>query len=101
MSSTVGGDTTGGGLFWKPASTPADDITGGGVYCHNYNDVRNEEDVAVRTYSYSTRTTAAPLAHQRRLLPIFQHQRQILYAVEHFPVVVIVGETGSGKTKST
>jgi HrpA-like RNA helicase len=35
---------------------------------------------------------------QRRSLPIFSHRREILYAVEMFGVVVIVGETGSGKS---
>ena len=38
------------------------------------------------------------LDQQRRLLPIYKHRRQILYAVEHFSCVVIVGETGSGKS---
>ena len=39
-----------------------------------------------------------PLDAQRRSLPIHRHRRQILYAVERYPVVVIVGETGSGKS---
>lgn len=35
------------------------------------------------------------------LLPIYKHRRQILYALENFGVVVIVGETGSGKSTQT
>lgn len=31
-------------------------------------------------------------------LPIAKHRRQILYSVEHFSVVVVVGTTGSGKS---
>jgi ATP-dependent RNA helicase DDX35 len=45
-------------------------------------------------FNYST----APLAQQRMLLPIYKHKRQILYALEEYAVVVIVGETGSGKS---
>ncbi|KAL3922562.1 MAG: hypothetical protein SGILL_002136 [Bacillariaceae sp.] len=40
----------------------------------------------------------APLAQQRLLLPIYKHKRQILHAVEHCGVVIIVGETASGKS---
>lgn len=39
-----------------------------------------------------------PLAQQRMLLPIYKHKKQILYAAEQYSVVVIVGETGSGKS---
>ena len=35
---------------------------------------------------------------QRKHLPIFAHRREILYAVERFPVVILVGDTGSGKS---
>jgi len=38
----------------------------------------------------------APLAQQRMLLPIYKHKRQILYTMEHYGVICIVGETGSG-----
>jgi ATP-dependent RNA helicase DDX35 len=31
-------------------------------------------------------------------LPIYKHKRQILYSLEHYGVIVIVGETGSGKS---
>ena len=35
---------------------------------------------------------------QRQSLPIFKYRTHILYLVEHFPVVIIVGQTGCGKT---
>lgn len=36
--------------------------------------------------------------HQRRALPIFAYKNAILYALEQYQVLVLVGETGSGKT---
>ena len=39
-----------------------------------------------------------PLDLQRQALPIARHRRQILYAIEKYPVTIIVGETGSGKS---
>lgn len=38
------------------------------------------------------------LAKPAALLPITKHRRSLQYAVHKYPVVVIVGETGSGKT---
>ncbi|KAF8758959.1 P-loop containing nucleoside triphosphate hydrolase protein [Rhizoctonia solani] len=35
---------------------------------------------------------------QRERLPIFKHREKILYAVEKYGVVIIVGQTGCGKT---
>lgn len=32
------------------------------------------------------------------LLPIAKHREELLYAIETFPVTVLVGQTGSGKT---
>lgn len=42
--------------------------------------------------------SSAPLAQQRLLLPIYKHRRQILYAMESYRVLIVVGETGSGKS---
>jgi ATP-dependent RNA helicase DDX35 len=39
-----------------------------------------------------------PIQRQRAALPIYSHKRELLYAVETFRVVIVVGETGSGKT---
>ena len=75
------------GSFWKPAPVS-----------HRQQVLREEEsqqsEIAVAPFNF----TNAPLAQQRLLLPIYKHKRQILYAIEKHHVVVIVGETGSGKS---
>ena len=43
-------------------------------------------------------TTKIYLDQQRLNLPIRKHRRQILYALEKYKVIIIVGETGSGKS---
>ena len=63
--------------FWKPASR---------------NDTESSNAAPIFNFS------SAPLAQQRILLPIHKHKRQILYSVERFGVVVIVGETACGKS---
>jgi ATP-dependent RNA helicase DDX35 len=71
-----------GGLgFWKPKAgeTASHDDVNGSV-------------------SSSSRRPNTSLAMQRRLLPIYQHRQQILYAIEHHGIVIVVGETGSGKS---
>jgi HrpA-like RNA helicase len=35
------------------------------------------------------------LSQQRMLLPIYKHKRQILYSIEHYGILIIVGETGA------
>lgn len=35
---------------------------------------------------------------EREKLPVFQHRRRILEVVQRHPVVVVAGETGSGKS---
>ena len=64
--------------FWKPSSADGiDDIaendTHGGSVHINY-----------------------PL--QRQILPITAHRTQILYALEQYGVLILVGETGCGKS---
>lgn len=77
--------------FWKPATTQGqqllrDDDAGGG---------NNDDNQGVAPMNFSR----APLAQQRMLLPIYKHRRQILFALEQYGIVVIVGETGSGYVK--
>eukprot|EP00978_Attheya_sp_CCMP212_P029122 scaffold102479_cov51-Attheya_sp.AAC.3 len=71
------------GGFWKPggagSSALAEDGTG---------------ESAAAPFNFSR----SPLHQQRMLLPIHKHRRQILYAMEKYNVLVIVGETGSGKS---
>ena len=71
-------------IFWKPAPVS---------FLRDEND-RNASDVA----SVPLYPPSHGGLHQRMLLPIYKHKRQILYAMEHYCVVVIVGETGSGKS---
>ena len=68
--------------FWKPAPSS-----------QSFLKDDNEGGVSA-TFNFSR----APLAQQRMLLPIYKHKRQILYSVEHYGVVILVGETGSGKS---
>jgi len=97
--------------FWKPASVAQDD------YVNDSNDgsYRGDESSYMlysATPSYPSfpahsrsisqsrqQAPAAPhLQQQRMLLPIYKHRNQILYALEEHRIVVIVGETGSGKS---
>ena len=81
------------GTFWKPAPPPQSAYhLGGGEYAASSRGGDNEAGFLLYPKS------RAPLMHQRMLLPIYKHKRQILYAVENYGVVVIVGETGSGKS---
>ena len=66
--------------YWRPAAS-----VGG--------ERLREEAVAV-----NQRLRHLPLQQQRASLPIARHKRELLFAVERHPVVVLVGETGSGKS---
>ena len=44
-------------------------------------------------------TSYIPALHKpAALLPIARHRDSLLYVIETYPVTIIVGETGSGKT---
>jgi len=73
--------------FWKPAPVS-----------HRQQVLREEASQESEVPAAPFNFTNAPLAQQRLLLPIYKHKRQILYALETHHVVVIVGETGSGKS---
>jgi ATP-dependent RNA helicase DDX35 len=72
--------------FWKPESTATSSSTSGPY--------RSEDASPAPVFNFST----APLAQQRLLLPIYKHKRQILYSVEKYGWVIIVGETACGKS---
>ena len=38
------------------------------------------------------------IQNQRQRLPIFKHREELLYTVEKYPVVIVIGQTGCGKT---
>ncbi|XP_016332269.1 probable ATP-dependent RNA helicase DHX35 [Sinocyclocheilus anshuiensis] len=73
--------------FWKPGSEAPG--------------VCEERDLCTDTASspiiYNPHT-ALSIEKQRQRLPVFKHRNNILYLVESFQTVVIVGETGSGKS---
>lgn len=41
---------------------------------------------------------SSPIDAQREGLPIFKHREQILFCLENFQTLVLVGETGCGKS---
>lgn len=45
--------------------------------------------------------SSLPLAQQRERLPIRQHRTALLYAIETHQVLIVVGQTGCGKTTRT
>lgn len=48
---------------------------------------------------YDISTTFIPALHKpSSLLPITQHRENLLYLIEKFPVTIVIGHTGSGKT---
>ncbi|XP_020595878.1 probable pre-mRNA-splicing factor ATP-dependent RNA helicase DEAH9 isoform X2 [Phalaenopsis equestris] len=73
--------------FWKPGTERPRpriiDDEEGGVLFH---------PTPTSSYGYSN------LERQRQRLPVFKYRTAILYLVEHHSTVIIVGETGSGKT---
>ncbi len=71
--------------FWKPRSS----------FLKEENE-RNDGDGSSPSFVFNF--SRSPLLLQRQALPIAKHRRQILYALEHYSVIIIVGETGSGKS---
>ncbi|CAN0108590.1 unnamed protein product, partial [Phaeothamnion confervicola] len=69
--------------FWKPGA-PAPGI---GLD-------RGSGDLPV----VDTHLAALPIFEQRRRLPVSRHRKALLWALERHRAVIVVGETGSGKT---
>jgi len=72
--------------FWKPGTTPIPRLL-------NANEDERDEGAL-----FFNTVTNIPIEQQRLQLPIAKHRLQILYAVETFRVVCIVGATGCGKS---
>lgn len=80
------GQSARAGLFWKPGSKRPD-ING------------LERDLEREGISVVYNPNASlSLSQQRLNLPIFESRRELLYMVETFSTVVVVGHTGCGKT---
>ncbi|KAG8686482.1 hypothetical protein FRC09_014104, partial [Ceratobasidium sp. 395] len=72
--------------FWKPgASAPGSALDRA---------TQNEDNIIHSAPAASN----LGIQGQRERLPIFKHRDKILYAVEKYGVVIIVGQTGCGKT---
>jgi len=56
---------------------------------------RGQEDADAIPYN---RFGSITLSQQRVRLPVFKHREQILSMLEKYQTLIIVGETGSGKT---
>uniref|UniRef100_A0A672T379 RNA helicase n=1 Tax=Sinocyclocheilus grahami TaxID=75366 RepID=A0A672T379_SINGR len=74
--------------FWKPELNLAPGVCEERDLC---------TDTAGSPIIYNPHT-ALSIEKQRQRLPVFKHRNNILYLVESFQTVVIVGETGSGKS---
>lgn len=99
--------------FWKPEPVERNRRLRQNVYDDDndnyyFDDVNlsssnnNEEDHRTRKRSSSSRRynnvqNNSSLQQHRMLLPVYKHKKQILYAVETYGVVIIVGETGKKK----
>jgi HrpA-like helicases len=74
--------------FWKPSGFASQN------FLQHDGDDPSEENSNVIPFNFQT----IPLSMQRQCLPIAKHRTQLLYAMEYYSVVVLVGETGSGKS---
>ena len=78
MASNVAGPSS-GGPFWRPGADRLDSESEG-VYLH------------------CNPNAHLPLILQRQRLPIYAHKNEILYGLEKHQALVLVGETGTGKS---
>ncbi|KAE9552169.1 hypothetical protein FO519_004616 [Halicephalobus sp. NKZ332] len=56
------------------------------------------DDGATSTIAVHNPYLTMSIQRQRNMLPIAKHKNQVLYAVERYRAVIIVGETGCGKS---
>ena len=59
-------------------------------------DLTHEEREMKKTQS--RQKSRAALQENRQLLPVYKFREDLLDAIDRFPVLIVVGETGSGKT---
>mmetsp|Transcript_13683 Transcript_13683/g.20734 ORF Transcript_13683/g.20734 Transcript_13683/m.20734 type:complete len:1116 (-) Transcript_13683:7-3354(-) len=68
---------------------------------HDDDDDEEDDELSTKNFAQSMgngQTERAKIKRQRESLPIFKSKGELLNVMEHHNVVVIVGETGSGKT---
>lgn len=74
--------------FWKPgANAPGSTL-----------DRETESEGSLLPSTNSANTAHLSLEAQRKRLPIFKHREKLLWCVEKYPVVIVVGQTGCGKS---
>ncbi|ELR18629.1 premRNA splicing factor, putative [Acanthamoeba castellanii str. Neff] len=78
--------------FWKPGAVAPEGLCGIGT--GQFDRETEKEDLFV-VFNANEKLS---LSQQRQRLPIFKNRTHILYLVEKYQTVVIVGSTGSGKT---
>jgi len=83
---------TGGG-FRKPRDDDDDDI-GGPAYKIDRPDILQNSQT---TFVYN-KNPNLDIESQRRRLPVFKSKNSLFYLLENYQVVVVVGETGCGKS---
>ncbi|KAJ7070332.1 P-loop containing nucleoside triphosphate hydrolase protein [Mycena belliarum] len=70
--------------FWKPGTTgPGSSL---------------DRETDGEGYAIPSAISSLSIQSQRERLPIFKHRDNILYAVEKYGVIIVVGQTGCGKT---
>ncbi|KAJ7470444.1 P-loop containing nucleoside triphosphate hydrolase protein [Mycena latifolia] len=70
--------------FWKPGNTgPGSSL---------------DRDTDGEGFAVPSAISSLSIQNQRERLPIFKHRDKLLYAVEKYGVIIVVGQTGCGKT---
>ncbi|KAJ6547237.1 pre-mRNA splicing factor [Mycena capillaripes] len=70
--------------FWKPGTTaPGSSL---------------DRETEAEGYAVPSAISSLSIQSQRERLPIFKHRDKLLYAVEKHGVIIVVGQTGCGKT---
>lgn len=88
--------------FWKPersdGGSTLEGDSGVGIRGNSTNYGVDRGDADSMKQLYPSRHKHLPLNYQKQLLPIYRLKRELLYAVERYQTVILVGETGSGKS---
>ncbi|KAJ7849116.1 P-loop containing nucleoside triphosphate hydrolase protein [Mycena olivaceomarginata] len=70
--------------FWKPGTTaPGSSL---------------DRETEAEDYAVPSAISSLSIQSQRERLPIFKHRDKLLYAIEKHGVIIVVGQTGCGKT---
>ncbi|KAJ7702475.1 pre-mRNA splicing factor [Mycena rosella] len=70
--------------FWKPGTTgPGSSL---------------DRDTDGEGFAVPSAISSLSIQNQRERLPIFKHRDKLLYAIEKYGVIIVVGQTGCGKT---